>query len=144
GSRPRQVSRRIVIVSFDPASVAKLTLNTRSVNDNHQTVAGADGGLGGGGIMNILGTATLNGSQVNGNDAQGFVGGGIASGDYLNFSSTSSFLTLNGSQVDDNTAPNAGGGGIQKPLGSPTVNSSEVDGNTSLNGGGISSGSGGS
>src|SRR4029077_12966139 len=91
---------------------------------------------------NILGTVTLNTSQVNRNSAQGFVGGGIASGDYLNFSGTSSFLTLNNSQVDGNAAPNAGGGGIQNLLGTATLNSSEVDGNTSLNGGGISSGPG--
>jgi hypothetical protein len=144
GNTATQVGGGIVSATFDPSSVARLTLNNSSVNGNHQTVAGEDGGLGGGGIVNILGTATLNGSQVNGNDAQGFVGGGIASGDYMNFSSTSSFLTLNRSEVDDNTAPNAGGGGIQNLLGSVNVNNSEVDGNTSLNGGGISSGSGGS
>ena len=33
----------------------------------------------------MLGTATLNASQVNDNTAQGFVGGGIANGDYMNF-----------------------------------------------------------
>src|SRR5262249_48796812 len=144
GNTATQVGGGIVSATFDLSSVAKLTLNNSSVNDNHQTVAGADGGLGGGGIMNILGTATLNGSQVNGNDARGLGGGGIASGDYLNFPPQSSFLTLNGSQVDDNPPPNAGGGGIQTLLGPATVNSSEVDGNPSLNGGGISSGSGGS
>jgi len=79
---------------------------------------------------------------VNHNSAQGFVGGGIASGDYISFSGTSSFLTLNNSQVDGNTAPNAGGGGVQNLLGTATLNSAEVDGNTSLNGGGISSGPG--
>ena len=92
--------------------------------------------------MNILGTATLNSSQVNHNTAKGFVGGGIANGDYMNFSGTTSFLTLNNSQVDGNTAPNAGGGGIQNLLGTVTLNSSQVNGNTSLNGGGISSGNG--
>ena len=39
--------------------------------------------LGGGGIANVDGTLTLDHSQVNGNTAEGFVGGGIASGDYL-------------------------------------------------------------
>ena len=92
--------------------------------------------------MNVLGTVTLNSSQVNSNTAQGFVGGGIASGDYMNFSGTTSFLTLNNSQVNGNTAPNAGGGGIQNLLGTVTINSSQVNGNTSLNGGGISSGNG--
>src|SRR5436190_4952337 len=144
GNTATQAGGGIVSATFDPSSMAKLTLNNSSVSENQQTVAGQDGGLGGGGILSILGTATVNRSQVNRNNAQGFVGGGIASGDYMNFSSTSSFLTVNGSQVDDNTAPNAGGGGIQNLLGSATVNNSEVDGNTSLNGGGIASGSGGS
>ena len=73
----------------------------------------------------------------------GMVGGGIANGDYMNFSGTTSFLTLNNSQVDDNKAPNAGGGGgIQNLLGSVTLNGSEVNRNTAPNGGGISSGNG--
>ena len=128
--------------TFDPSSVARLTLNNSVVSDNQQTLDGQDGGLGGGGIVNLLGTATLNSSQANENTAQGFVGGGIASGDYMNFSDTSSVLTLNKSQVDGNTAPNAGGGGIQNLLGSVTLNSTEVNGNTSLNAGGIASGNG--
>lgn len=132
----------VASATFDPSSVARLTLNNSTVIDNSQSAGPADGGLGGGGIVNVLGTATLNSSQVNGNSAQGFVGGGIANGDYFNFSGTSSVLTLNGSQVDGNTAPNAGGGGIQNLLGSVTLNSSQVNGNTSLNGGGISSGNG--
>jgi hypothetical protein len=131
----------IASATFDPASVAKLTLNNSAVTGNSQSTPPPDS-LGGGGIANVLGTVTLNSSQVNNNTAQGFVGGGIASGDYLNFSGTTSFLTLNGSQVDGNTAPNAGGGGIQNLLGTATLNSSQVDGNTSLNGGGIASGPG--
>jgi hypothetical protein len=132
----------IASATFDPSSVAKLTLNNSSVTNNSQTLSAFDNGVGGGGIVNILGTATLNGSTVSGNAAQGFVGGGIANGDYMSFSGTTSVLTLNGSQVDGNTAPNAGGGGIQNLLGSVTLNSSQVDANTSLNGGGISSGNG--
>jgi hypothetical protein len=143
GNTAAQAGGGIASATFDPSSVAKLTLNHSSVSDNQQTVSGADGGLGGGGIVNLLGTATLNHSQVNGNNAQGFVGGGIANGDYMNFSSSSSFLTINSSEVDGNTAPNAGGGGVQNLLGSVTVNNSDVNGNTSLNGGGISSGTGG-
>jgi len=143
GNTATQAGGGIANATFDPSSVARLTLNQSSVSDNQQTVDGNDGGLGGGGILSILGTVSLNGTQVNGNTAQGFVGGGIASGDYMNFSDTSSVLMINNSQVDGNTAPNAGGGGIQNLLGSATVNNSEVDGNTSLNGGGISSGSGG-
>ena len=48
-------------------------------------------------------------ARSNDNTAMGFVGGGIANGDYMNFSGTTSFLTLNNSQVNGNTAPNAGG-----------------------------------
>jgi hypothetical protein len=76
---------------------------------------------------------------VNGNSAQGGVGGGIASGDYLG-SGVATTLTLDHSQVNGNIAPNAGGGGIQNLLGTATLNQSQVEGNTSLNGGGISSG----
>ena len=132
----------IASATFDPSSVAKLTLNNSAVSDNQQTLDGLDGGLGGGGILNILGTVSLNGSQADGNTAQGFVGGGIASGDYMNFASSGSVLTLNNSEVNDNTAPNAGGGGVQNLLGSVTVNNSQVNSNTSLNGGGIASGNG--
>jgi hypothetical protein len=143
GNTATQAGGGIASATFDPASVAKLTLNNSAVTGNSQTADPTNpNSVGGGGIVNILGTVTLNSSQVNNNSAQGFVGGGIASGDYLNFSGTSSFLTLNNSQVDGNTAPNADGGGIQNLLGTATLNSSQVDGNTSLNGGGISSGTG--
>ena len=121
-------------------SVAKLTLNFSRVTGNTQSLTPGSGGLGGGGILSLLGKVTVNYSQVSGNTAMGLVGGGIASGDYMNFSSTSSFLTVNHSLVTGNTAPNAGGGGIQNVLGTVTVNSSLVNGNTALNGGGISSG----
>jgi hypothetical protein len=134
----------IANATFDPSSVAKLTLNNSSVNGNEQLLGGDPEALGGGGIVNVLGTVTLNSSQVSGNFADGFVGGGIASGDYFSFADSGSVLTLNNSQDEDNTAPNAGGGGIQNLLGSVTLSSSEVDGNSSLNGGGISSGTGGS
>jgi len=132
----------IASATFDPSSVASLTLNHSTVSDNQQTGGPADNALGGGGILNNVGTLMLNQTQVNGNTAQGFVGGGIANGDYFNFSSSDSVLTLNKSQVNGNTAPNAGGGGIQNLLGSVSINNSQVNGNTSLNGGGISSGNG--
>lgn len=134
----------IASATMDPSSVARLTLNNTWVTGNQQTLAPSptNMALGGGGIVNVLGTATLNGSTVNNNTAQGFVGGGIANGDYFNFSSSASVLTLNHSAVNDNTAPNAGGGGVQNVLGSVTANSSTVNGNTALNGGGISSGNG--
>jgi hypothetical protein len=143
GNTATQAGGGIASATFDPASVARLTLNNSAVTGNSQTAGPmAESSLGGGGIVNILGTVTLNSSQVDRNTAQGFVGGGIASGDYINFSGTTSFLTLNNSQVNGNTAPNAGGGGIQNLLGTATLNSSRVDGNTALNGGGISSGPG--
>jgi hypothetical protein len=125
---------------FSPSStVATLTVRKSSVSGNQQTLDGPDGGAGGGGILNLDGTAMLDHSQVNGNDAEGFFGGGIASGDYFGFGGQT-ILTVDHSQVSGNTAPNAGGGGIQNASGSVTVKHSEVDGNTSLNGGGISSG----
>jgi hypothetical protein len=132
----------IASATFDPSSRAQLTLNHSVVSNNHETGGPEDEALGGGGILNNVGTLTLNNTQVNDNTAQGFVGGGIASGDYFNFSSSDSVLTLNNSQVNGNTAPNAGGGGIQNLLGSVSINNSQVNGNTSLNGGGISSGNG--
>jgi hypothetical protein len=137
----------IASATFDPSSMATLTLRHSSVNDNQQTLPPSEdqnaSGLGGGGIANVDGIAKLDHSKVNGNTAQAFVGGGIASGDYLNFSSTDSVLIVRHSQVNGNSAPNAGGGGIQNLLGSATIDHSRVNGNTSLNGGGISSGNAG-
>jgi hypothetical protein len=132
-----------VTPTLEPSdTVASLTVDHSSVSDNQQILGPSEddnGGLGGGGILNIDGTATLDHSQVNGNMVQGGVGGGIASGDYIGVGGET-VLTLDQSQVNWNTAPNAGGGGIQNLLGSATLNHSQVDGNTSLNGGGISSG----
>jgi hypothetical protein len=142
GNTASQAGGGIASATFDPSNVATLTLNQSSVSENSQTDPGSTDGLGGGGILNILGTVTLNNSEANGNTAQGFVGGGIASGDYLNFSDTSSVVTINNSEVNGNIAPNAGGGGIQNLLGTLTVRNSRVNGNSSLNGGGISSGPG--
>src|SRR5262249_26343396 len=116
--------------------------NQSSVSDNQQT-DDSQNALGGGGIVSILGTATLNQSQVNGNNAQGFVGGGIASGDYMNFSDTSTVLTLNGSQVDGNTAPHAGGGAPKIRRASVPANNSGVEGTPWRRGGGIPRGGGG-
>jgi hypothetical protein len=129
----------IANATFDPSSVATLTLDHSSVSDNQQTLDGNDGGFGGGGIFNLDATVSVDHSWVNGNTAQGFVGGGIASGDYFGAGGTS-VLNVDHSQVNGNAAPKAGGGGIQNLLGSATVDHSQVDGNTALNGGGISSG----
>jgi hypothetical protein len=136
----------IANATFDPSSVATLVGRKSSVSGNQQTQGPSQdqtGGLGGGGIANVDGTARVYHSQVDGNSAQGGVGGGIASGDYLGSGGTT-VLTVGHSEVNGNVAPNAGGGGIQNLLGTATVTGSEVNGNTSLNGGGISSGNQGS
>jgi hypothetical protein len=133
----------IANMTFDPSDVATLTVNVSIVSGNNQTGSPEDEAIGGGGVLNMLGTARVVHSQVDDNTAQGLVGGGIANGDYFNFASSDSVLTLTGTQVNGNVAPNAGGGGIQNLLGSVTVNGSQVNDNTALNGGGISSGSGG-
>jgi hypothetical protein len=130
----------IASATFSPGAPATLTLRNSWVNDNQQTSDDPDVALGGGGILNIDGTAKLDHTQVNGNTANGFVGGGIANGDYFGFESTDSTLKLDHSQVNGNTAPNGNGGGVQNLLGSFTADHSQVDGNTSVNGGGISSG----
>ena len=59
---------------------------------------------GGGGIQNLLGSATLNSSQVNGNTSLN--GGGISSGNGNGGQAQpgTSQLLLNKSQVDGNTA----------------------------------------
>ena len=135
--------------TFEPSSTkATLTLEKCSVNGNQQTEGPSQdpnqmGGLGGGGILNMDATATLDHTWVKGNTAQGGVGGGIASGDYIGLGGQT-VLKISHSAIDDNVAPNAGGGGIQNLLGSATVSHSQVNGNTSLNGGGISSGNQGS
>ncbi len=129
----------IASATFDLSTIPSVTLSHSSVSDNQQTLDAADGGGGGGGIINVDGTVALDHSQVNGNTAQGGVGGGIGSGDYFG-EGGQPVLTVDHSQVNDNVAPNAGGGGIQNLLGSATIEHSRVDGNTSLNAGGISSG----
>jgi hypothetical protein len=96
--------------------------------------------LGGGGIVSILGTATLNGSQVSGNTSLN--GGGISSGNGNGGTPPGTAqLVLNKSQVDGNTAtapvpqpgsqggPPIAGGGIANGS-NAVLNSSEVDNNT--------------
>ena len=129
--------------TFDPSSVANLMVIDSIVSGNQQTSNDSNTALGGGGIANLDGTVLLLRSDVIGNSAQGFVGGGIANGDYLGTGGDSA-LTLDYSCVNGNAAPNAGGGGIQNLLGTVTLNGSQVNGNTSLNGAGISSGNAGS
>jgi predicted outer membrane repeat protein len=130
----------IASATFSPASPATLTIRHSWVNDNQQTSDNPDTALGGGGIVNIEGTAKLDRTQVNGNTARGFVGGGIANGDYFSFSGSDSVLKLDHSRVNGNAAPNGNGGGIQNLLGSVTADHTRVNGNTSVHGGGIVSG----
>ena len=134
----------IASLTLDPSSPATLTVRNSWVNDNQQTLPLSEdpdvlGGLGGGGIANVDGTAMLDQTQVNGNTAQGGSGGGIVTGDYLG-EGPGTALTVDHSQVNGNNGPLAGGGRIQNLLGSATIDHSQVDGNTSLNGGGIASG----
>jgi hypothetical protein len=133
----------IANATFDPSSVATLTLRNSSLNDNQQTSSDPDTSLGGGGIANVDGTVTLDHSQANGNTAAGFIGGGIANGDFFG-SGGQSTLTLDHSQVNGNTLSTGfiGGGiasgdfmdsGGQSVL---TVDHSQVNGNTAPNAGG--------
>jgi hypothetical protein len=71
GAGARTVVRSIS--TFDPSSVARLTLNNSEVTNNRQTLSPeeSDNALSGGGIINILGTVTLNGSGVDTNTAMG-------------------------------------------------------------------------
>jgi len=140
GNRAVSAGGGIASATFDPSSVAALIVRHSSVSHNQQTSADPDVALGGGGIVNIEGTAKLDHTQVSGNTAQGFVGGGIANGDYFNFSSSDSVLKLDHSRVNGNTAPNGNGGGIQNLLGSVTVRHTQVNGNAAVHGGGIVSG----
>ncbi len=136
----------IANATFDPSSVATLTLRNSSVNDNQQFSSDQNTALGGGGIANVDGTLTLDHSQANGNDAEGFVGGGIASGDVFG-SGGQTVLTVDHSQVNGNTLPGGfSGGGIASgnfmgPGGQTvlTVDHSQVNGNSapSAGGGGI-------
>ena len=52
----------IASATFDPSSVAKLTLNNSSVTNNSQTLSAFDNGVGGGGIVNM----DLSGGQGHG------------------------------------------------------------------------------
>lgn len=133
----------IASVTIDPSTVANLLVIDSTVSGNQQTSNDPATALGGGGIANLDGAVLLLRSDVLSNTAQGFVGGGIANGDYLGTGGAST-LKLDYSCVNHNSAPNGGGGGIQNLLGSVTLNGSQVDGNTSLNGGGVSSGNAGS
>lgn len=122
----------------DLGPIGSLTLNFTHVDNN--TVLATSGMGGGGGILNHAGTATLNGSEVDGNLSEGG-GGGIASGTANGGAAGGSNLVLNFSQVDGNTSnggPMAGAGGIANG-GTATLTLSRVNGNTAPGaaGGGI-------
>ena len=117
------------------ASGSRLTLNNSQVDNN---VSNGGPMAGAGGIANG-GTATITGSQVNGNRAPGASGGGI-----LNHGT----MTIESSQVDNNSAPidssgNPGfGGGIANinlgpATGGPnggqlTIDRTQIQGNSAL------------
>src|SRR5207344_1624765 len=107
-------------------SVARLTLNNSQVTGNQQTAGPPDNGLGGGGIVSMLGTVTLNSSQVNANSAPNAGGGGIQN--------LLGSVTLNSSQVNGNTSLNGGGiasgngnGGLPPGTSHLVLNKSQVD-----------------
>ncbi len=133
---------------------------------NRLNITGGNSPVGGGGIGNLLGTLTLNNTEVFGNNTSG-AGGGIVSGAgpgggqggslTLNTSqvlgntaqgpgggvaNTGGTVVLNNSDVDHNTAASGGAGGLLNQSGSATLNASEVNSNTSTTGGGIASGNG--
>ena len=65
GNAASQAGGGIASATFDPSSVARLTLNNSAVTGNSQTADPTNpNSLGGGGIINVLGTVTLNTSQV--------------------------------------------------------------------------------
>jgi hypothetical protein len=91
-------------------------------------------GLSGGGVFNVLGSATLTDSIVSGNHAVDGFGGGIWNVAALSLVST---------DLRANTAGGLGGG-IFNVTGSVTVTDSTVSGNVAGDGGGIFNGGGGS
>jgi hypothetical protein len=95
GNAATQAGGGIASVTFDPSSVAKLTLNNSAVTDNSQSTGPQDNGLGGGGVVSILGTVTLNGSEVYNNKASHVSGAGIVN---------DGTMALNKSKVTGNTA----------------------------------------
>src|SRR5207244_3584571 len=142
----------IVNATFDPSSVATLTLRDSSVSHNQETGGPDDNALGGGGIANVDGTVKVDHSQVNGNTAQGFVGGGIATGDYFGSGGETPPIAAGGianggdavldhSRVDNNMAPNGIGAGVVNHA-TMTLSHSEVNGNTAAASGFAGSGGG--
>jgi hypothetical protein len=94
--------------TMGPGPGATLTLNNSEVSWN--TVPPS--GMGGGGILSISGTLTLNNSTIDHNSGSG--GGGIASGNG-NGGGPGSFITINNSVISDNNATGGaqtGGAGI--------------------------------
>jgi hypothetical protein len=106
---------------------AKATLNKSEVSWN--TVPST--GSGGGGILGIASSLTLNDSVVDHNSGPG--GGGIASGNGMG-GGPGSTITLNKSVISSNTvsgAPDSGGGGISNG-GTLVSNNSQIINNTAV------------
>ena len=67
----------IASVTFDPSSVARLTLNFSRVTDNSQTAGlASQNSVGGGGIVSILGRVTLTAARSAGTPLRGLSGAG--------------------------------------------------------------------
>jgi len=110
--------------TMGPGPGATLILNNSEVSWN--TVPPT--GQGGGGILSIAGTLTLNNSTIDHNTASG--GGGIASGNGSG-GGPGSFITINNGTISDNSATGGeetGGGGISNG-GTLRMNNTRLTGN---------------
>jgi hypothetical protein len=110
-----------------------LTLKDATVSGGRATDATTGGGQYGGGVLNVVGTTTLENSTLSGNYAYSR-GGGL-----LNYNGT---VTIDGSTISGNTGDTAGGvfnwGHGGGPVATVAIlNNSTVSGNTALWGGGV-------
>jgi uncharacterized repeat protein (TIGR02543 family) len=97
-----------------------------NVNDNAQ-ITGNTAGNNGGGIYSV-GTVTINGGTIQGNEAKGVGGGGI----YAKFAT----VNLSGAVISGNIGGNYGGGIDLESDSILNVVDSEISGNSALFGGG--------
>jgi hypothetical protein len=117
--------------TMGPGPGATLVVNNSEVSGN--TVPPT--GQGGGGILNIAGTLTVNNSTIDHNSGSG--GGGIASGNG-NGGGPGSFITINNTVISDNNATGGeetGGAGISNG-GTLQMNNTQLTGNNADGGSG--------
>jgi len=95
-------------------SGAKITGNTNTTEGTTVVTAGG---------VYSLGSVTINGGEISGNNSR-YMGGGIGGGT----------ITLNSGKIADNTARNLGGGVYYSTI---TVNGGEISGNKAMQGGGV-------